>query len=412
VEGLFVESIKQSVCFLSRESADYTHFLSRGSVNCVLYNIHDRKVLHCKNSVFTKIIEKDVHRLPKNVVDEIGVTYTLHTIEEEEPFIRKILIQLTDDCNYYCKSCYSSAYNCCKKERTQMSDTVIDTLSNLIDKTRPQTVCLLGGEPFLHTQLLDIVNHFECDNIKINLFTNGSFLSNFWLCVLKEKNVVLRLTLYSLSRELHDSYTGIAGSFDNVLSWMRKLNSANIKVKMAFILSYDDYIIYRDNPYSLVPESVDRYVDIVRPAENETAGKKIAYINQWKELNGKQFRPLTSVGRDMIINNIFRHSCYGYEVTIDVDGKIFACPWIAKGHGNILSCSELPVRGRPLREQYEICSHCEFSFMCHDCTYINNLLGENRTKPLLCQYNPLTGAYEDDESFELQANISCTYNKM
>lgn len=82
-------------------------------------------------------------------------------------------LMVTEQCNFYCGHCMINS----KKEYSCVSNEIINKYVKLLIYNRPDKVHLLGGEPFLH---LDIVKKIVqltkpyCDNILV--YSNGSFL--------------------------------------------------------------------------------------------------------------------------------------------------------------------------------------------------------------------------------------------
>lgn len=55
----------------------------------------------------------------------------------------------------------------------------VETIKNVIDDAKSlgcRTVCLSGGEPFLHPQILDIVSYIACNQMDCYIYTSGIYM--------------------------------------------------------------------------------------------------------------------------------------------------------------------------------------------------------------------------------------------
>ena len=79
-----------------------------------------------------------------------------------------VTIEPNKTCNIKCRSCYSL-------ERTHVKS--LDDVKKEIDlathKRNLETITLLGGEPTLHPELIEIIKYIKCMRLKCQLLTNG-----------------------------------------------------------------------------------------------------------------------------------------------------------------------------------------------------------------------------------------------
>jgi len=140
-----------------------------------------------KNLIKQKIKQKIKNTVPQFIINYIRKLQD--NIRNDAKPVRKLLrfeINLTDHCNLNCKCC--SHYSPLAKENFYNIDSLerdFQQLSQLADKKVNFTINLIGGEPLLHPQLIDIMmlcrKYFDSDVI-IN--TNGVLLlkqsAEFW----------------------------------------------------------------------------------------------------------------------------------------------------------------------------------------------------------------------------------------
>jgi len=83
-------------------------------------------------------------------------------------------LELSHECNYSCKYCYSSAG---KKLDNELSFTEVCEIVDQAQNLGVQTIVIIGGgEPLLYPHLKDLITYIFSKQISIILFTNGSCL--------------------------------------------------------------------------------------------------------------------------------------------------------------------------------------------------------------------------------------------
>lgn len=86
----------------------------------------------------------------------------------------RVGLMYSDRCNFQCRHCMVDS----KIENYIVaSDSVVQRFLEIVDKNRPEQVCILGGEPLLFLDEMEVlVQRIKqyCDNVLI--YSNGSFL--------------------------------------------------------------------------------------------------------------------------------------------------------------------------------------------------------------------------------------------
>lgn len=85
----------------------------------------------------------------------------------------KIGIMITDSCNFQCRHCMVDS----SLERHLVDDFTLQRFYEIVKYNKPDTVCILGGEPLLFIDTVEkIVNSLKdiCDNFLV--YSNGTFL--------------------------------------------------------------------------------------------------------------------------------------------------------------------------------------------------------------------------------------------
>lgn len=201
---------------------------------------------------------------------------------------RKALIKITDICNLKCAHCFVSAN---KVGHTMPMEKIRELVPKLI-KCNVISVTLTGGEPFLHPNILSVIQIFIKNNIKVSICTNAtSVLSNDLIeklsCI---KGLTINVSLDGFSENSHGKFRGNKKSFYETINNIEKLSK--LKLLKGFLVT----------PNNLADEQ--EYYDLCKFAIKNNA--------QYVLMN-----PLSSFGRgiksknklsssDIIMNNIKR----------------------------------------------------------------------------------------------------------
>ena len=145
----------------------------------------------------------------------------------DSPHLLNFQIELTDKCNERCVHCYIPHEY---KKNELRKDDVLD----IIDQCRDMnvlTISFSGGEPMLHPFCSDFIRYAKDYDINVTIFSNLTMLSDSILEALKYKHPsVVRVSLYSMNPDTHDSITLLSGSFEKTTKNIIKLVQNGITV--------------------------------------------------------------------------------------------------------------------------------------------------------------------------------------
>lgn len=142
---------------------------------------------------------------------------------------------ITYTCNSNCVFCYShnTIHNGMKHNEISLECFVDYLKTKNIQKS--DRVIINGGEPFLHSKIIELLKvliAFECE---VLIYTNGRCLSNYDFSFLTENfRFVIPVHGY---KALHDSITRCGGSFDSMYQGLNHLSSFCCKVDIKVILN-------------------------------------------------------------------------------------------------------------------------------------------------------------------------------
>jgi radical SAM protein with 4Fe4S-binding SPASM domain len=137
--------------------------------------------------------------------------------------------EITNRCNYKCIHCRMDEVNDFSKELTK--DEVISCIDHLNDIGIYQ-INFSGGEPFLRSDFLDIVEYASKLNIKVGITTNGSLLDEQKVNIMKKiKNIeFVQISIDGKDSNTHDYIRGIQGGYEKAIEVIRMLIDAKFNV--------------------------------------------------------------------------------------------------------------------------------------------------------------------------------------
>lgn len=123
----------------------------------------------------------------------------------------------TDHCNLKCSMCF---------ERLRKPHSELDMLDwiriiDQIQKFQPR-INLSGGEPFLYSQIKELITYIKKRGLFLSITTNGTLLSEY-----AEEIVRLRINRIHISidgpEEIHDRIRGIKGTFNRIMKGLARI---------------------------------------------------------------------------------------------------------------------------------------------------------------------------------------------
>jgi len=129
----------------------------------------------------------------------------------ESPY-RKALIRITDACNAHCVHCFISANN--RGQSMTLNDFRRFVLPRL-QEIRVSRVTLTGGEPFIHPNLIEMVQLLADANISTGICTNATLITDEQINALADiNNVHINVSLHGFTSKSHDRFMGEKGAFE------------------------------------------------------------------------------------------------------------------------------------------------------------------------------------------------------
>ena len=311
----------------------------------------------------------------------------------------RLLLQfhITGRCNLKCKHCYRTEGNV---EPLGFDDIVniIEQYKELLQKynqcygiKRKGHINITGGEPFIRRDIKDILRYLHKNRrfFTFGILSNGSFIDEDMIKVLKESEVSFIQLSLDGTREIHDDLRA-AGDYDRVLKTADFLQKNGIRAYISFTANKKNY----GNLPEIAKECRKRklsklWSDCMVPigtgeelSELEITSTDFPeYAKALKKAQGnfltKKFHPKTVVSANRALQFLYCdgdiYSCSAGDslVTVDEFGNIMPCRRMPIICGNVFESTMLKVfsehetfkelRTKPIPKE---CAECVYASFC------------------------------------------------
>lgn len=129
-------------------------------------------IVDCPKEKFAGVISNNA-KLFKALRERSNFSFT--KLPESKPVRLGNLIEITNDCNFHCKFCFSNC-NEDKAEKKYLSIDEVIEISKTIKKEKGYGVNLSGGEPTLHKGLPEMIRRLKKLGLMVLMASNGYLL--------------------------------------------------------------------------------------------------------------------------------------------------------------------------------------------------------------------------------------------
>jgi len=149
-----------------------------------------------------------------NGIGQYGVTKPYRT---PAPFL--VVWNYTNACNLRCKHCYQRADKPTPDElTTEERFAIVDQL----DENSVSALAFSGGEPLMRRDLFEVAEYAHGKGLYVSVATNGTLLTKTAVEHLKKSGVsYVEVSLDGATRETHDSFRRVEGSFEMTLQGIK-----------------------------------------------------------------------------------------------------------------------------------------------------------------------------------------------
>lgn len=263
----------------------------------------------------------------------------------------------------------------------------------------------IGGEPLLlGDKLVSLVEFANLSGfLFIEVFTNGTLLSDEMISVFVKNNVRVAISFYGERRSTHEQITLSGGSYEKTLDSIKRLLRAGVELRVA-VVGMKQNEEECDKTLAFLTELGVKRVqfDVVRPSGRGTSNNLVSEkLLSSSVLKSPAFPECTM---DTFIRRQQGHNCFLTKICVGADGIICPCIMERNTHyGNvlrqplseILSCEAARRAKKLSKDKIDVCRDCEYRYACSDCRP-RALGGDNlpfNAKPRECLYDPYSGIW-------------------
>lgn len=322
---------------------------------------------------------------------------------------------ITEACNARCIMCYSSSS---KRSQGELNTLEAIKLIDDLKKAGILHISIVGGEPFLRKDIIEIARHICNKNISIGIATNGLLVNEKIVEELSGINITrLTVSLHSTQEALHDQIVGVPGTYKKALRVLEMAKELGITTAISTTLmnlnfEQIDGIIHLALEVGASYHSTSLFVAVGRGTlgYDLTSEQYRSFFERWKKWR-EDFEGHLILSTHHETLYCLVDPTYGQNpavvgctagwssLRITSTGDVTPCNLLPISIGNIRETSiddlwtKSPIL-RQLRNRNSLegrCGICEYRHVCGGCrstafAYYGNLMGEDPR----CWHQPST----------------------
>jgi AdoMet-dependent heme synthase len=293
------------------------------------------------------------------------------------------MLEVTARCNASCPYCYL-------RDETFTHELDTKDMLRAIDRLDDAGIMFLGisgGEPFSRADILEILRHITKKNFfKSTIITNGTLMNDEHVRFIVDRKdyfSLIRFSVFSHLREVHDGYVGIPGALEKILTNAEKLRAGGVGVMMIINVIeensgtfQDSWRLFADKGYvvmigMLKEIPTPRLKRMLKPVTSvDFFSRTFALMDPKERLANR-----ADVHRKMAQKDVSPGLCNGLTggIAVECTGAIIPCASFRdKKIGHILDDGSLPEILRSSEELSVLRSMDKTKIDgCRECKYIN-----------------------------------------
>lgn len=215
-----------------------------------------------------------------------------------------VQFEVTYQCTNACEFCYNF-----RRTRPRMNFQLESSLNEKkrilrdLSFSRVYSIVFTGGEPFLYSDFLTLIEYAKNLGFIVHINTNGTLINKLTASFLRKINIDgILIALQSDKPPVHDHQTNIEGSWNNTIKGIKNLLEQNINVGINMTVTKNNYK-YIVGVSKLAHDfgvsfSITRFIPINKQdsyleLSNSDLKKIIISLEKIKEVNSKTIKILT-----------------------------------------------------------------------------------------------------------------------
>ncbi len=399
IKNSIVVNFKNKEIFKANKSAK--HILELGENGHRLSEVS--KVLNLEDADLRSFIKEFSEQ---NLIQLSSEPKPARTKERPTHKLNFLWIEVTSRCNLRCSHCYADA------EPKLVADPSAEDIKKWLDEAYDlgcRNVQFTGGECTIRNDLKDLIDHAKEKGFEfIEVFTNGTMLTEPLIQYFSKSGINVALSFYSYRSETHEAITGIQGSFIKTLDSLKLLLAYDVTLRCAIIAMKQnedelDGTCYFLKEMGILSKSPDPIRPTGRGIDSENWPRKYG-------LRTVQTKPDFLVDKEVYDQSYFWNNCWFGKIAITSEGEVLPCVFSRdQVAGNIREKNLAEIVQEDMlkfwglnRDQVKVCKDCEYRYLCHDCRpWAYGFTGDLFAKSPRCTYDPYSGEWGKAEELLL-----------
>ena len=247
--------------------------------------------------------------------------------------LKHMQLQINNFCNQNCNHCYLDQ----TPEMMSFENYKI-IINKFFYENKGDSVLLIGGEPCLHPDLIEMIKYVPEDKICV-LATNGTILTDELIDTIKNKKKKFVQVSIEGTEKIHNEIRG-KGNYQKVIAGIKKLREADIEVHISFTVNSYNYKTILDvykNMYNLDVDFI--WADRIIPIKDN-------FLKPLTTEQHKEFIEMFYAGAKKYKNKTFIWRALQFLAEPDKI-PIYSCGigrhWNVKTDGRLVLCARMPI---------------------------------------------------------------------
>ena len=393
-------SLNKNVYIIEGKSKGCIYDLNKSKLFSVNKALADKLIEINKNGVLVDDVDYELKNILQQLIDnelikisEIHSSNYIEDIIDEDTGCKFAWIEITNKCNLKCIHCYNESDVHCDNI---MSLTDFYKVVDYLIRNRVSKIQITGGEPFLNKDILKQMLDYVIGKFSfIEIFTNGTLITDEWFEYLLINDIHIALSVYSYNPQMHDSVTRIQGAFNKTNATIENLKKFGIPYRVCNVLMKGIELGEKNNELYTLSEDKD----VVRVTGRADFNLLSDELIKKRLITKETFQaPITKSFCKRLVSG---HNCFNDKIYIAANLDVFPCVMERRIKHGTLAKDDFQLNDnirKFTKDKIKECSECEYRYACFDCRP-NSLSKELTEKPWYCTYQPLTGMWENIDEF-------------
>ena len=350
------------------------------------YNeLYDEKLsLNVLNEFLFSMKKNEVIIFCEEKTDNFNVNVFRGNLNNFSP--RHFSIELTNNCNLFCKHCYNNSSN--NNTDYLNKDILLSFLKDFRDNGGI-VVELTGGEPLLHPDFFEIFEYCANNFLSVAILSNGYFLNEEILekMIDFQEKIIFNVSLDSVDEKYHNKFRGSKDAYKKTINAIKLLVKYNFKHRVAMSVTKENFFHVEDTIIFLKKIGVPLFgyspvLNFGRGDNNESLfndNEEYLKFAEYEEKIFNKYSDFISVLNDEQKETLEFNNCglIHRTATISANGDIRPCVMFDNDFsiGNIYNESLKNIFSKEIVKQYSelsvpserICGDCEDLPYCKNC---------------------------------------------